>query len=557
MNNINVLHSRTIGLFRLCLALASLLWVGALVSRADTHYVSLIGTNDSDNGYITWGGAATNIQWAVDKATTAGDTVLVSNGTYNLTNQISIAANITVRSLYGTNNINTSSIINGNNYVGKLVTNRCIYMTKGVVDGFVISNGYTVETATLEGGAGIQMKTANVSTASVYNCIIGWNICANTNSSCGGGGIWIEGNSSVRYSIVTNCAVISNTVNFVSGGGIYSKNGGLIVASRISGNKAPSAGGIIITYGGMVSNCIVDNNLGNNYGGVYLYGTGPNSIMVKSVVSNNVSYADAGGIYLYPGGTVLDSTITGNTASNSGGGVYFSITGGSMISNCLVTANTAIRYYGGGIYLGGNSGPGVVSDCTIAGNVANTGGGGLYVTADGDNSQLVKNCLIYCNTNMTTYGGGGVYLNWTGPYPYGLINCTIVSNQANILGGGLSTATYSNYIANCIIYGNVTTNDVNDEVYVLTAGGTNNFWYNCAPTNLVLGQGNTTNNPRFIDAVNRNYRLGSGSPCVNAGTNMNWMTNSIDLDRRIRIRYDTVDMGAYEAIYNGTMYGVR
>jgi len=69
------------------LGVASLFWVGALVSRADMHYVSLNGTNDSVNGYITWGGAATNIQWAVNAASGAtADTVLVSNGTYNLTN---------------------------------------------------------------------------------------------------------------------------------------------------------------------------------------------------------------------------------------------------------------------------------------------------------------------------------------------------------------------------------------------------------------------------------------------------------------------------------------
>ena len=168
----------------------------------------------------------------------------------------------------------------------------------------------------------------------------------------------------------------------------------------------------------------------------------------------------------------------------------------------------------------------------------------------------MKNCLIYGNTNSGA-NGGGVYLSRTGLSPNGLINCTIANNEAGTKGGGLYANGTANYIANCIIYGNVTTNDNCDEVYVNTAAGTNNFWYNCAPTNLVLGQGNTTNNPLFLNAGNRNYRIGSVSPCFNTGTNMSWMTNSIDLDRRIRVRYGTVDMGAYEAIYNGTMYGVR
>ena len=49
---------------------------------ADTHYVSRDGTNDSATGYITWTGAATNIQLAVDAASN-DDTVLVTNGTYD------------------------------------------------------------------------------------------------------------------------------------------------------------------------------------------------------------------------------------------------------------------------------------------------------------------------------------------------------------------------------------------------------------------------------------------------------------------------------------------
>ena len=53
-----------------------------------------------------------------------------------------------------------------------------------------------------------------------------------------------------------------------------------------------------------------------------------------------------------------------------------------------------------------------------------------------------------------------------------------------------------------------------------------------------------------------NYRLIANSPCINTGTNGNWMTNSYDRDGRTRIRYGTVDMGAYEKIYEGTIYRI-
>jgi len=105
-------------------ALAAVLWIGLLeATRATDRYVSLSGTNDTDNGYTNWIGAATNIQMAVDKALSF-ETVLVSNGVYNLTNQVSIATKyVTVKSLKGRDN----TFVNGN-YPN--ITNRCFYISR-------------------------------------------------------------------------------------------------------------------------------------------------------------------------------------------------------------------------------------------------------------------------------------------------------------------------------------------------------------------------------------------------------------------------------------------
>jgi len=67
------------------------------------------------------------------------------------------------------------------------------------------------------------------------------------------------------------------------------------------------------------------------------------------------------------------------------------------------------------------------------------------------------------------------------------------------------------------------------------AGDWNNY------TNILLG--NTTNNPMFIldgigygtNLVPGNYRLQAGSPCVNSGTNLDWMDTATDLDGLPRI----------------------
>ncbi|MBU4211926.1 MAG: hypothetical protein KKD33_05010, partial [Verrucomicrobia bacterium] len=79
------------------------------------------------------------------------------------------------------------------------------------------------------------------------------------------------------------------------------------------------------------------------------------------------------------------------------------------------------------------------------------------------------------------------------------------------------------------------------------------------------GTGNITGDPMFVDKglgygttnVVGNYRLSPNSPCINAGMNQNWMTNGVDLDGMMRIRYGTVDMGAYERINKGAIFSVR
>jgi len=106
-------------------------------------------------------------------------------------------------------------------------------------------------------------------------------------------------------------------------------------------------------------------------------------------------------------------------------------------------------------------------------------------------------------------------------------------------------------VRNTIIYNNSATT-ADPDVYTA-----NSFFSNCcmSVTNeWTTGRGNITNNPLFVDAANTNYRLSANSPCLNTGQNQDWMTNAVDLDGRIRIRYGRVDMGAYERIYEGTIY---
>jgi len=112
---------------------------------------------------------------------------------------------------------------------------------------------------------------------------------------------------------------------------------------------------------------------------------------------------------------------------------------------------------------------------------------------------------------------------------------------------------YTNWataVTNSVIYFNTAPNAVN----FTNTGGNTGLSYSCVIP-AVDGTRNITNDPGLVNLDGGDYRLNGNSPCVNAGLNQNWMTNAVDLDGRSRIRYGTVDMGVYEVIFGGTIYG--
>lgn len=179
------------------------------------------------------------------------------------------------------------------------------------------------------------------------------------------------------------------------------------------------------------------------------------------------------------------------------------------------------------------------------------GGGGLAIKPS--YNPVVENCLIYRNYSLTN-GGGVAILGHSDPYqnPTRLDNCTIVNNtNFNLSGGGLYLTNISLCpVRNTIIYNNSA--PAYPDVFT-----TNACLTNCcmsATNDWTAGRGNITNAPQFKNAAANNYRLDGNSPCINAGTNQSWMTNGVDLEGGVRIRYGTVDMGAYERIHEATIY---
>jgi hypothetical protein len=186
---------------------------------------------------------------------------------------------------------------------------------------------------------------------------------------------------------------------------------------------------------------------------------------------------------------------------------------------------------------------GLVQNCIVTGNRAphgaTFGGGGIMCRGDG----TVRNCLVAGNVNYQ-YGAG---------VDGGTVeSCTIVTNSfrdnSGVLRDGTGAGTRNSTVKNSIVYSNYEASGTDD----INGGSAT---YSCAPG--LSGSGNIDADPLFINPARGDYRLQSGSPCVNAGLDEPWMSSAFDLAGGARIAASTVDMGAYEVPPHGSLFIVR
>lgn len=306
-------------------------------------------------------------------------------------------------------------------------------------------------------------------------------------------------------------------------------------------------GGGVGMYAGQVRNCVIRYNTANMGGGVYMTG---GRLVDCDIYSNSAVVVWAGhgggGVCMNNGGEVTNCVIGNNSSAYGGSGVW--LTTNCTLRNSRITGNNGSSYGLGMMLYNG----GVVRECMVDRN-SGGGAGAVYLFYGG----LLRNCLIYNNSTWTgssTYHGGGIL----GRYSAGveISSCTIANNYAYGAGGGIYFDGGGDYTTNCIIYGNTGGAGQNE----ISSTATTNLSYCClSSTNNIIGPGNITNAPQFVESTNYNYRLSKTSRCINTGIIMDWMPESTDLDGRPRLdRFSgQTDMGAYEYLSPGTLYNVH
>jgi hypothetical protein len=183
-----------------------------------------------------------------------------------------------------------------------------------------------------------------------------------------------------------------------------------VANSIVSGNSGPGV------YNDSAPVTIVNSTLtGNSTGQDFGYGGGisstgrkaPAIVMVtNSTISGNSAFYSGGGIASYFSSvTIVSSTISGNSAGDIGGGIAGGNFAGVAIVNSTISGNSAGNS-GGGIF-NGYPGHVVIANSTLGGNSA-ASGGGIY----NDQQPNAKTLLEISNTILNAGASGeNIYNN--------------------------------------------------------------------------------------------------------------------------------------------------
>jgi len=277
--------------------------------------------------------------------------------------------------------------------------------------------------------------------------------------------------------------------------------------------------------------------------------------------------------FVFQSGETSDAKLAGLTITGGnnflGGGIYCYNNSSPTITNCVITANSAV--FGAAIAVGNSGSEPVISACTIQANTASAGGGAIYCIGS---SPKIESCIIAGNFAPR---GGAIYSH--NPGNCVIANCTISANAATVFAGGIYCFSSSNLdISNCILWGNTAAGASEMLVGNGRAPATVSISY-CDIQGLAAGvvvnsgstvnwgQGNIDLAPLFVspgqmDPITKvytegNYHLLDDSPCIDTGAPVFLEdAGQTDIDGDPRLSGARVDIGADEVVTAETIEAI-
>jgi len=323
------------------------------------------------------------------------------------------------------------------------------------------------------------------------------------------------------------------------------------------------SGGYVALNDSEVKYCTAQNS-GSTYGalGGAVYGTTGVSLSNSTIFGSSAyaanTFGDGGAIFTPGSVTLLDSFISGNTASNGGGGVR--ALDGGILKYSQVGNNEAATV--GGVYIMGNA---TILYSTIAGNVAGLGGG-LWLNGSGATIPVTLANSTVSGNNAANSDIGGIFL-YGGGQTARVANSTIAFNTTHFAGSTKYGAGLRSILSTIDLESNIIAGNTND-----SGGGAVNDDVDGSASVTLIGANNlivVSSITPPADTISADPKLGElesnggetqthaihiTSPAINAGNNEAGAATDQRGSGYPRVIGGQADIGAFEFDFDDVIF---